>query len=717
VNLALRVVKKSFSGRGLSVLRKAGLAVLLVGVAYLVVYAWSRLSSPDRQHRARAADILRRLRSLPTARYCEDDDEPRMAELRHLARAARPVIMEFLRQLRETRKPDYGLPTCWHEDDYIVNLALGLDRDGSHAREVAKVFLLPVLATQEPLSSPLPRALLQSDRMHPDPETAGLLFNAELALIERGRGPVRGPHNFPTVYPTLAQLARHLGPQHARAFVPRLLARLGEDSAIPGTLASLAPLLGPDETLPIARAMLKSIKRDAEVPAIVSLSERLSAAQVELLVSELLEEASRDRLSYSFNGQSGRSFRLWRDLVGSWAARLGPVEMARAGQRALDVLWREGESQNLAALGLAFAPLLADLGRDQVAPVVRRVLARLVVEHELILNMLSDRLTPLLGKADPADVYLAGRRLYDRMIADAAKRDTALCAPFGEWAPALAAADAFDLSRSLAHELVRARPIHIAAAFSGVLEKLGTRLDSKQSLAIARILVKHLAFDDPPALPGQPGPSASWTARLRFCVQVLAQQLATEDAHAFVLDLKSRIATEKAPATAAWLKELLQSAGQPPIPPPAADWGAIYRQREEITTMTVLGEIAGLPPRPAAGEEISPYVESLLVNLPKVKRPARRTLIIKELIRITSAWRKPLALGALKRPVSVQQLYIDLLKECFVGAEEWKLLVQALQTASGRSTDSGLWDYVTWTEQNDAGRALGLDWNRPPPWE
>ena len=158
MNLDLRAVKK-LSARARFAVGKAAIALLLVGVACLLGIVFARVAAP--RQRVVAADILQRLRGLPTAKYCEDDDERRMAELRRLGSAGRPVIQEFFRQLREARKPDYGLPTCRHEVDYLVNLAIGLDRDGSHSREIATAFLLPALRAQKPLSSPLPRRLVQ----------------------------------------------------------------------------------------------------------------------------------------------------------------------------------------------------------------------------------------------------------------------------------------------------------------------------------------------------------------------------------------------------------------------------------------------------------------------------------------------------------------------------------------------------------------------------
>jgi hypothetical protein len=62
------------------------------------------------------------------------------------------------------------------------------------------------------------------------------------------------------------------------------------------------------------------------------------------------------------------------------------------------------------------------------------------------------------------------------------------------------------------------------------------------------------------------------------------------------------------------------------------------------------------------------------------------------------------------------QLYLNLLKDYQVDADDWRCLVRALHTAAQRPAEGSLWDLLAWTQQDPAGRALGLDWASPPPW-
>jgi hypothetical protein len=126
-------------------------------------------------------------------------------------------------------------------------------------------------------------------------------------------------------------------------------------------------------------------------------------------------------------------------------------------------------------------------------------------------------------------------------------------------------------------------------------------------------------------------------------------------------------------------------------------------------------ELLGGVPAPTDGADISAYVEVLLMALLKEQNPLDHERLLAELVRLTSASSQPLRLRAYGRPISAQQLYLDLLKGIFLAEDESRMLVRGLHVASGRPEAGTLWDYLAWTEQTDAGRALRLDWDGPAP--
>jgi len=74
------------------------------------------------------------------------------------------------------------------------------------------------------------------------------------------------------------------------------------------------------------------------------------------------------------------------------------------------------------------------------------------------------------------------------------------------------------------------------------------------------------------------------------------------------------------------------------------------------------------------------------------------------------------SLSAYPRPIPAGQLYVDLLKDYLVDAEDWQVLVRALRTSPQRPPQGDLWDTLAWAQQDPAGRALAIDWASLSPW-
>ena len=718
---------KSVQHRRTALLLTGTIVLLIVVFVCISFFGWRRQSSPNRQHEQMAMEILERLRSLPASLDHETDDDLRMQQLSRLAAADRPTIVAFFRKSLDPETA--GVENNLHplEVRYLANIALGLDRDGTHSREIAEAYLVPALRRQLP--STLTVYLLDSERLHPEAKTARLLFDAELCRVENGTGPPTRLGHRNASYLALEVLRRNLDDNTARAFVPRLIGTLRKHIALASVLASMAPMLTCDESIRVAREIIGSRMtiQGELLPTMEAFLARLNSSQVASLVPDVLEQLRRQPLVHTFDNSNVVRFRLWSKLLGAMAVRLAPVESAQLGKEAAELMKAENAGSKLPALALALVPLLAQIDHDQLAPVLRPAIDALPSADENILRPFADNTVSLLRLADPRDVSSAARRMHSRLASDIRQGHLSgpRCESFAEWAPALAASDAFDFAQSFAREMVKMRAKHVVATLSFAVEKLSARLDSKQSLAIAHILVKNLSLDN--LIEDHPGGVSygdlgqevargfdEWMPmRLRYLVEVLARRLDRAALQSLVAGLRARIAAEKDAPTLAWLKDLLPSVEHPPLAP----------RNEGATAMATHEAIPGRAPAgtpddiaaPAGETDVSPKVETLVADLFKARLPSKRDALIREIVQVTSAWRKPITLAAYRRAIPIQQLYVDLLKRFFVNEDDWKVLVRALQTTSGRPTESSLWEYVIWTEQDSSGRSLGLDWDSPPP--
>ena len=63
----------------------------------------------------------------------------------------------------------------------------------------------------------------------------------------------------------------------------------------------------------------------------------------------------------------------------------------------------------------------------------------------------------------------------------------------------------------------------------------------------------------------------------------------------------------------------------------------------------------------------------------------------------------------------IEQVYVDLLKSPFVVGDARTELLKGLERATGQTFSEDLWKLVDWATKTEAGRALGLDLDAPPP--
>lgn len=668
-----------------------------------------------------AKECMEALRTLPRSSDNDRDDDPRMKQLWRLAGAGRPVVVELFKQWRAepTNTLDETLRPA--EMGYLVNILLGLDRDGSRSREIALTYLLPALQ-----GSTLPAAasyMLDCERLHVDAETARLLFAAGLRRVERGMGEERKAGGI------VRSPVGRLGETEARDPPPRALAEGRTRFRL--TLARFAARLTGDDSLRYAQEIVRAQRSIAGLrPIVESLMARLSSLQTATAVGDLLDRLRQEPIAHENGHRKGNlpEFRAWTDLLGTMVQRLAPADSRSLGEAAAESLKGE-KGDKLPALAMAFLPLFGRLSHDEIAPALHSVIDALPSADEHLLRSLSDKIVPLLSLADATDVSAAARRMRDRLISDTrhGHMSPERCDAFVAWAPAIARSDAFDFAQSFAGEMVAMHPKHVVATLSMAVEKFSAGLSSRQSLAVAQTLVNHLTFDD--MIDDHPGLSAGNLAyeidkgfndwlpvHLAYTVETLASRLDGADLRVLVVRLRARIRTEKDAATVAWLRDLLPRLRHPSSATAQGAGGPSPGQAEKAsadvaTPAPVPHDIAG----PAAAGDVCRLVDGLLAALFRSRLPSKRNALIQEILNLTSGWRKPLTLAAYERPISVQQLYVDLLKEFLVDDDAWRALVRGLLSTSGRPANTDVWDYADWTEHSDEGRSLAVDWNSPPP--
>jgi hypothetical protein len=490
----------------------------------------------------------------------------------------------------------------------------------------------------------------------------------------------------PTEYPTLGRWADELVRLRAvggvRSFFQRLLALLKTGHSVAdGTLSKLAPLLSPDQA---ASVLATALDMNGGFGAygewyLDSLVRRLTPPQTEAFLPVFLRNFERSAVARAGDRDAHQLFGSWGTVLAQLADRLGSAQRTQLAREGLRLLAKE-DGARLNVLVLSVLPVLGPLERDETAPALRPWLAQLpshlksTVTELMAFMTVGEHAVEWLDKADPADVSRAAHGLGDVLVADAARGSVSsyVAEVLGAWGPLLSPGDAFEIVRPLAQAMAKPHPRAGLGGLSPAIEKLSGRLSSTQALTIARSLMPAWqASDDDLWLRG----------RLAVCLKTLAHRLDERDRHTF---------------DAIWGDLALS-------PNEAASLSD--SEREAQYDQEIVRELTKGEAMPSAREAPSAYVQAWLGLWLPERNQVRRAALVRELVRATSAQPSPMA-----------QLYLNLLKDYRVDADDWRCLVRALHTAAQRPAEGSLWDLLAWTQQDPAGRALGLDWASPPPW-
>jgi hypothetical protein len=659
------------------------LIALGLGVVCVAGLAWAWWA-PQRRDRAVARDFVRRLRE---SNGCSGDyANPDRLPWKSLANAERSTLSALFRQLRQEVGPEHELYICPLDMGQLMGLALGVDHDGTRSRAMLSEFLLPALAAKAPVP-PFMRWMLGSPRLRVEPAMVPKLFDLELRRIEQGSEVLFfHERSNPTEYPTLGRWADELVRLRAvggvRSFFPRLLALLKTGHSVAdGTLDRLAPLLEPDQAATVLSTALEVNEGFGRYGEwyLGSLVARLEGRQTEALLPAVLREFERQSAQHAGERDAANRFRSWGTVLASLANKLGPAQRTQLAQAGLRLLAKE-DGARLSVLILSVLPVLGPLDREQVTPVLHPWLEQLPshvkdrIEELLAFTIVGEHAVEWLDKADPADVSRAAHGMGDVLVADAARGSVSsyVAEALGAWGPLLSPGDAFEIVRPLAQAMAKPHPRAGLGGLFPAIEKLSGRLSSTQALTIARILMPAWqAADDDLWLRG----------RLAVCLKTLAHRLDKRDRHTF---------------DAIWGDLALS-------PNEAASLSD--SEREAQYDQEIVRELTKGEAMPSAREAPSAYVQAWLGLWLPERNQVRRAALVRELVRATSAQPSPMA-----------QLYLNLLKDYQVDADDWRCLVRALHTAAQRPAEGSLWDLLAWTQQDPAGRALGLDWASPPPW-
>jgi hypothetical protein len=672
---------------------------MLALAAAVVAGAWW-WTAPRRRDRTVAREFVRGLRESNgcSSDYANKDRLP----WRSLASGERNTVMELFRQLGREVRPAHELLICEVDMQELVGVGLGLDHDGSRSRALLSEILLPALeARGEPPQ--FVHWMLNSPRLRVPPGMVPRLFELELRRIEDGRQmEIFHERSHPQQHPTLTRWARELvansATGEAHDFLPRLLALIRKHrSPAAGTLNTLAPLLGPDEA---ARVLATALEMGAGFGqyggwTLGGLVERLGEKQVEALLPAFLRQFEHQRLTNGRDRDATSRFVSLGELLAGLADKLGPTERTQLALSALETFAAEEDADRLTVLSNAVLPLLRPLAREQVAPVLHRWLdqlpSRLTQSSNSILSFitLGEHAPAWLDKADPADVSRAAHGIRDLLVTGGSGRNPYFAEGLGAWAPLLAPDDAFDITESLARAVVKASDAADVAALWPAIEKLSVRLSASDAITVAQLLAPRLNAS---SAQNVPDPERWLRGRLAACLRTLVQRL----------DARDRLNFEAKWGGEALLADDTSSSSE----------GEQAGQRDRA----IVREIAHGTELPSPTDAPSVYGQALLGLWVHESDAGKRSTLIREIVRATSAMSAPLSLPAYARPVSVAQLYVDLLKSYQVGEDDWQVLVDALCTSAQRPPRATLWDYWAWTQQDAAGRALAIDWASQPPW-
>ncbi len=424
-------------------------------------------------------------------------------------------------------------------------------------------------------------------------------------------------------------------------------------------LGVLSAKLDREDILPGAQVLMDAM-RTGKYGTLVPLSKALGALSAKLGRDDILPgvQVLLDRMKtekdYYFNLPD------LSKAIGLLSAKLEREDILPGAQVLMDAMKTEkNDSAALQYLGAALGRLSAKLDREDILPVAQVLMDRMKVErnnsHDL--RYLGAALGALSAKLEREDILPGAQVLMDAMRTEmrTERKDSDVLESFS-----------------------------IAQSFGA----LSTKLDSKDVLPGAKVLLDRINVEENG---DDPRPSRGWdfraiaaSAQLSAAIVAFSAGLDSKDALGIARILLKRMKAEKDNIHA--------------------------RVFHCGTALAALGA--------RLDNEDALVVEQLVLShIGTELNPEKLDLLVKTFARRDAAARRAVSFPPYRRPVPIEQVYVDLLKNPLIVGETRATLLAVLEEATGQAFQGDQWRFVDWATQTEAGRAMQLDLESPPPWE
>ncbi len=401
------------------------------------------------------------------------------------------------------------------------------------------------------------------------------------------------------------------------------------------------------------------------------------------------------------------------EALGSLSAKVERQDVAPAAAALVKRMKTAPDSFMLYELGSALGALSPKLERQDVAFGAAALVERMKTEPDgFVLSQLGAALGSLSPKLERKDVALGAKVLAARLKTETDRTSlTALGAALGSLSPKLERQDIAPIATVLVARMRIETDRGTLLLLGRALNSLCAKFERQYIVQAVSVLVARMTTEaDSDNLANLGWALGSFRTRLER--QHIARAAAV---------LVARMKTEKDTDSLMNLGWTLGSLSTKLEGQDVAHGAAVLAARMKTETNPVALDrlkqtLASISMRLKIERGGVPAFEELVTNTVRASDRNELNWFTRELVDLRATLPNPVSLSIYPHPVRIEQVYVDLLKSPLLVGDARAELLKGLEKAAGQTFSGDLWSFVDWATNTDAGRALKLDLEGPPPW-
>ncbi len=598
--------------------------------------------------------------------------------------------------------------------DYLVALAIGLDPRGERSRVLIEEIVEPTIEDAQAHSESAVLAAAIASKLRLPPSAARLIARSITARMKTESDSSTLASLGNSLASLSAKLERHDIAPGAAALVARM--KTETDSSSLGSLSEALVLLSgkleKQDVAPLAAALVARMKTETHISSLAllgsalgSLSGKLEkqdvATGVAALVARTKTETDSDSLAFLGEALGSLSDKLKRQDVAPLAVAL----VAR--------MKTETDSSSLGSLSEALVSLSGKLESQDVAPLAAALVARMKTETDRSsLALLGEALDSLSGKLEKQDIAPLAAALVARMKTETDSSSLGLLGiALGSLSGKIERQDVATLTKVLVVRMKTETNSFSLALLGRALSSFSGKIERQDVAPGVAALVARMGTET----------DISSLGLLGMALGSLSGKIERQDVAPGVAALVARMKTETDSSSLALLGRALSSLSgkleSQDVAPLAETLVARMKTQTDSNSLVSLGKALGsLRGKLNNQSSVTPAFEALATRAGREWDVDSLTSLTQGLGALGPALPNPVSLSVYPHPVRVEQVYVDLLKSPFIVGKARANLLKGLEQATGQTFSGDLWSFVDWATQTDAGRALRLDLEGPPPW-